>query len=138
MSVNEPTVCSNTRLATLALALQRTLANSLPINDSEFSGEGEPRIAEEVQEDSGGLLRRHGDEPKQHDPCGRRNPVLESQHPEVSVERDQHAPFRPGPREHLSIERSRHDLGCGEHFMTGRAQGLNARKRDVLVSEQPH
>ena len=54
--------------------------------------------------------------------------------PEVPFERDQNAPFRPGPREHLSIERSRHRLGCGENVMTGRAQRLNARERDVLVA----
>jgi hypothetical protein len=72
----------------LALALLRTLANALPIDDGELAREREPRIAEEVQEDSSWLLRRHGDEPKQHDPSGRRH---------LSIGRTNAVPSAPSP-----------------------------------------
>jgi len=57
---------------------------------------------------------------------------------EVPVEGDQDPPAPGSPIEHRGVGAAGPASGDGGNVMAGRAQGLDAGDRDVLVGEQPH
>lgn len=126
------------RSATFALDLQQPLAYALPVHDGEPAREGESCIAEKIREHGSRLLRRYGDETKEHNPGGCGDAMLENKGPEISVERDDDAPLRCRPCKQFAIDRAGHRLGSWQDIMAFRPQSEDAWERYVLVGQEPH
>jgi hypothetical protein len=116
-------------------AMEHSLANALSINHCEPTWKDEPWITEKIQDKSRWLLRGRGYKSKQQDSRRRREAVFEGQRPEVPVEGDQKTLLRTCACQDLLIGHARHRLRCGKNVVACRAQGRNARQRDVLVGQ---